>query len=376
MGKLIRFKKKGFSKKDKKKTMNKEEVKKIVIKVFAFIGGLITAIYALMQAYDWIREHKKLDIVVQDDISITYLNENIMQHQNFYPLFEDYVDSDKEYLFTENCATQLMITNHYNNQVVIDKIILEADEIEVDYSPILTFYEGYESEDGLSIFIANTGWGAAKDLNIRMVGKDKNLEEYLKRDVLEFTVPIVEPSEQVEVPFLKNSDLLEDFADGTDLRIDFEVECQCEGIPVINGDIAVFMSEGKLVFGGAGDYAQYVYGIRIDTAAENFSWEKPISEFIDQGETLVFPICFFPDKSCSLNLKISFEIVNDGKTHTISTETSKMYFTVSSIPGWNYKISKSVDDVKSISKEEMEILGSNEEIIVTYPESPAIKVRP
>lgn len=346
--------------------------KDIVVILCTFIGIVLT----IIQIFDWINGHKKLDIVVQDDINVTYLNKNIVQHNNVYPLFEDYVDSDKEYFFTENCATQLMITNHYNNQVVIDKIILEANEIKVDYSPILTFYDGYESEDGLSVFIVNTGWGAAKNLNVKIVGNEKNLEEYLKKEALEFMVPIVAPTEEVEVPLLKNSDLLGYFADGTSLGLDFEVECECEGTPVVYSEVGVFIYEGKLVFGGSGDYAQYIYGIKIDTENDNFLWEESISEFIDKGETLVLPICFFPDKSCSLKLKISFEIVNDGKKEIVSTETSEMHFTVASIPGWNYKLSNPVDDIKNINKEEMENINSNNDVIVSYPENSAIRIRP
>lgn len=345
--------------------------KDIVVIICTFIGIVFTT----MQIYDWISGHKKLDIVMQDDISITYLNRNIVQNNNVYPLFEDYVDSDKEYLFTENCATQLMITNHYNNQVVIDKIILEANEIKVNYSPVLTFYDGNESEDGLSVFIVNTGWGAAKNLKIRMVGTETNLEEYFRKEALEFEVPLVNSSERVEVPLLKNSDLLENLADEIGFGVDFEVECECEGTPIIYSEVGFYIYDGKLTYGGSGDYAQHIYGIKIDTEKDNFLWEESISEFIDQGETLVLPICFFPDKSCSLQLKISFEIVNDGKKEIISTEVYEMYFTVSSIPGWNFKICSPVDDVRAMGKEELESININNDVIVSYPENSVIKIR-
>lgn len=346
--------------------------KDIVMIICTFIG----IVFTIMQIYDWIRGHKKLDIVVQDDISITYLNRNIVQHNNIYPLFEDYVDFDKEYLFTENCATQLMITNHYNNQVVIDKIILEANEIKVDYSPVLTFLNGYESEEGIGVTIVNTGWGTAKNLKIGMVGTDKNLEEYFKKEALEFEVPLVNSAEQVEVPLLKNTDLLANLADGMGFSIDFDVECECEGNPVVYSEVGFYIYDGKLMFGGVGDYAQQIYGIKIDTEKDNFLWEESISEFIDQGETLVLPICFFPDRSCSLKLKISFEIVNDGKKEITSTEASEMYFTVSSIPGWNYKLSSPVDEIRDMSDEEMENININNDVIVSYPENSGIKIRP
>lgn len=349
----------------------KIEPKDIIVIVCTLIGIVLT----LMQIYDWVKEHKKLDIAIQGNISTTYLNRNIKEYKNFYPLFEDYVDSDKEYSFTENCATQLMITNHYDQQVVVDKIMLEANEIKVDYSPILTFSDGYiPEEEGLCISITNTGWGDAKNLKVKVVGSNTNLEEYFKKEALEFMVPIVGSSKQVVVPFLKDSDLLGYFDDGTSFGINFEVECECDGVPEVYSDVAVFIFDGKLEYGDLGDYAQYVYGIKIDTTNENFLWEESIVEFIDQGETLILPICFFPDKSCSLKLKISFEIVKDGEKEIISTELTDMYFTVASIPGWNYKVSSPVEDIKGISEDEMQIIDSNNDAIVTYPQNSAIKI--
>lgn len=358
VGEIIKFNKNKFRIKNRiqdiKKTINKQVVKEIVIKFLTFIGELIAAIFAIMEIYDWINGHKELDIVVSDNVSVTFLNESIKQHNNFYPLFGDYIDFDKECQFIENCATQLMITNHYNNEVVIDKIVLEANEIKVDYSPVLTFSDVNSDvfEEGLGVTIVNTGWGAAKNLKVKMVGEDKDLEKYLKKEALEFTVPIVDSAEQVEIPVLKDSDLLGNIADGTNLKINFEVECECEGTPIIYSEVMACIYEGKFARRWGGGLAEQIYGIEIDTTKDKFLLEESITEFIDQGETLALPICFFPDKSCSLKLKISLEIVNDGIKEMISTEIPEMYFTVSSIQ--NPKISCSFNDIKAMSKEEME----------------------
>lgn len=341
--------------------------KDIVVIICTFIGIVFTT----MQIYDWIRGHKKLNIVIQDDISITYLNENIMQNNNFYPLFEDYVDSDREYSFTENCATQLMITNHYDEQIVLDKISLNVDEIVIDYSPVLCFDNGYNIDNGISIQVANIGWGEAKDLKIRAIGNDKNLEDYFKREALEFKIANLNCATNIEIPFLNNSDILCDFSGWTDFSISFIAECE-EGVLETYGVVEPSIYDGKIMYDGLGGVADYIYGIRIDTDSRKFFWEESILEFIDQGETLVLPICFFPDKSCSLKLEISFEIVNDGKKEIISTGFKKMHFFVSSIPEWNSMIVHPIEDIESMNEEDREFLKNSSNNIISYPENPAI----
>lgn len=349
----------------------KIEAKEIVVIICTFIG----VVFTVMQIYDWIGEHKKPDIVVQEDISISYLDENIMQNNNFYPLFEDYVDSDREYLFTGNCATQLMITNHYENQIVLDKIILEVNEIIVDYRPILHFQDGYNLDDGITVCIANIGWGEAKNLKISAIGIDKNLEDYFEKEALEFEISDLDYGKSINIPFLKNSDILGEFPDWTDFNISFKAESE-DGIKLETyGVILPSIYEGKILYDGLGGVADHVYGIKINTDSENFLWEESILEFIDQGETLVFPICFFPDKSCSLKLKVSFEIVNDGRKEMISTDFSKMQFAVSSIPEWNSMIIHPIEDMEIMDGDGRRLIKNDINSIISYPENPAIKFR-
>ena len=289
-------------------------------------------------------------------------------------IFEDSCNSDKEYFFSENCATQLMITNHYDNQIVVDKIILMANEIEVDYSPVLTFSNGGVTEDGLSVSITNTGWGSAKNIKVKMSDPEKDLEDYLKKEALEFEIPSIDVAESVDIPFLKNSDLLDYYSDNTDFHIDFEVECESDGMPVIYSEVGFYIYQGKLTYGGIGGYATNLYGIKIDTEKDSYYWEESILEFIDQGETLVMPVYFFPDKSCSLQLEIIFEIINDGKAETISTDVNEMHFSVASIPGWNYVINHPIEEVSLMSEDELKYMDS--ETIISYPYSQTVGILP
>lgn len=182
MGKLIKFSKK------KNKSKNKKIKKSINIgEIILAIGAFIAIPWTIMQIYDWINDHKNPSVYMQSDISASYLDsiedfsngldnnkplkdslpnkENASSNVKYgevHMIFDENSDPDKEYLFSENCATQLMITNHYNNQIVMDKIIFKATEIAVAYSLVLTFSPGVATEDGLSVQITNTGWGNAK----------------------------------------------------------------------------------------------------------------------------------------------------------------------------------------------------------------------
>lgn len=342
--------------------------------VVASLSILITAIWGVLQIYDWVKKNAELDIVMQTGVSLTYLKKNSEQYSNLYPLFEGCIDSKKDYRFSENCVTKLMITNHYDNQIVIDKIVLEAREIEVDYSPILIFSIADCTDEGLSIYITNTGWGNAQNLKIAIKGINQNLEDYFRKEALEFALPLIEPATYIEVPFLNNSDLLGQCPDGTSFNIAFEVECECEGTLEIDGEVSFFVQDGKLDYLGGGAGPVFVYGIKIDTDNQEFLWEENILELIDSRETLVFPICFFPNKSCSLLLNISFEIVNDGKREMISTGLERMHFSVSSIEGWNDVINYPIEEVLCLEDHEAaDFFESEGNMVISYPFSPAIK---
>ena len=331
--------------KDKKKKGKQHTKYKNRERYLTLIATIIGIIITSLQIYDWIEKNKKINIAVQNNIKISYLSQNDERYSNIFPLFDEYIDTKKEYQFSEKCATQLMITNHFESEIIIDKIFLEVDKIEVDYSPILFFREGNVLEEGLSIFVGNNGWGDAKNLFVKMTSKNQNLEEYFSKNALEFTVPVISLGEVIEVPFIQNADLITPCSNGTVFSVDFEVECENGTQTVIeNNNVFFEVFDGKLVYAGMGSPTENVYGIKIDTNKNKFSWGEEILESIQSGETLVFPICFFPDKSCTMEFKILFEIVNNGNKAIISTPVTKTTFTVSSIHDYALVLRHSIDE--------------------------------
>lgn len=363
MAKIIKFN----DEIEPRETKKKKSIRKIIKKDIIFVGIILAAICSAIQIYDWYSAHKKIDVVFQNDIKLSYLAKNDEIFSDIYPLFEDYIDQQKEYKFSEKCATQLMITNHFDTQIVIDKIVLEAKQIDVDYRPVLNFESGRIIEDGVSIIINNTGWGNAENLIIR-AKIDNNFssegvsEDYFKEEALEILVPIVKVSQYLEIPFLENSDLIKTCEDGTVFIFNFEVECDGNDLPIVYGSAGFFCESGKLETIDFGDLAESAYGIKIDTDYKDFRWEENISELIDIGETMIFPICFFPDRSCTMEFKILFEVINDGKKSFISTPLTKISFSVSSIPGYSDISMESIDE---------DFIFDLENSIVSYPKNNA-----
>lgn len=350
------------------KKKHKKKGRKTLKKIWKILLAVcpISLLFTVLQIWDWHVTHKEIDIVVKNEMEFSYISKEDERFDNIYPLFDDYIEPDKEYKFSEKCATVLYITNHYNTEIVLDKIILEAEQIDVDYRPVLKFDSGKDMEDGVSFNIENSGWGDAKNLIIRAkINKDISSEgvseDYFKEGSLEVSVPIVKVAEYLNVPFLKNSDLIKPCENGTDFWFDIEVECEGDDLPIVYGSFGYFIENGRLSSIDFGGGSGNVYGIKIDTDNNNFRWEENILEFVKAGDTMALPICFYPDKSCTMQFKIMFEIVNDGKRSFISTPLTKTAFEISSMKV-DYQ-----EDIESLDSETVDDL--NEYIIISYPKN-------
>lgn len=328
----------------KRRNDRKHELRQKLAKSILLSGTFLAAILAVMQIFDWVEGKKNLEIIVQNGISIKYLSKNDERFNDIYPLFQDYI-GDGDNVFSENCAIQLMVTNHHDTQVVVDKIIFEAEEINVDAKPVLHFFLCWPVADGLQISIGNNGWGDARNLSVTIDSPDYDLREFIREEALCFEIPDVKSGEIVETIFLRESDIIKTVKGGMSFSCIFNVECESESpAEVINEDNTVAIDEnGKFVELGRGSNSENVYGIKINTDNTSFKREENISEQINAGDTLVLPICFFPDKSCSMNFKISFEVVCDGKKSIISSDINELVFQVSSIPGLSYERNQEIN---------------------------------
>lgn len=326
------------------------------------IVAVVTFVLGLLQLGDWIRENKKIEVVIQDEISLSYLTQNDERYSNMYPLFRNYIDEDKEYFWSDSCATQLFVTNHYDTEIVISEIVLKVSNIKKDNAPKLFFVGGNTfQKNQLFIKIINDGWSDVKNLEITAVDESNQLKSYFLEDELKFVVPIVETGSFVEVPFLKYTDLIKECEEDMYFDVKFDVICEGNVLSDVVSDYCFAIQDDNMYNYGVGGDSTFVYGIQVDTSKETYTWSEKISECVEGKQTLVLPICFFPDRSCTMEFEIILKIEYDGKSYFISTPLTEANFTVSSY--W-----KCYADLKFYNEENRFM---HSETIVSYPETDA-----
>lgn len=120
---------------------------------------------------------------------------------------------------------------------------------------------------------------------------------------------------------------------------------------------------GRFNFGGENGPNEDIYGVKIDTTYDTYEYTFNISASIKDKERIELPICFFPDKSCTLKFRVKFTAVYKNKRIPVETDWAKLKFQVSSVSSYN------LNDVRGFRKEELiEMIHKYPgEVIVTYP---------
>lgn len=327
---------------DKKYT----EIKNILLKIknsaiWIKIAGIVTFVSALTGILGYCESHRQ-DVPQADiqnqSMSVRYLSE-IGDRQNKYPMFNDDVDPGKDYKASDNCATQVIVSNGYDHPILLQKIIFEAVDIEVDDTPKLLVYLDNESEDQIVLRVANKGWGDAEDVRFEFIGSDANLGDFIDSDKHSIDVACIKAGEEEKIGLWDSSDVVDSSYEGSvgiivkcidnennNLPVDYYFEDECAYIS---------LKKGKFSSMGRGAPGESIYGVRIDTSRDTYKHEYNISEIVQANDRLELPICFYPDKSCSLKFRVILEAVYNNKNETmeIATDWAMIGFQVSSIGG-------------------------------------------
>lgn len=330
----------------------------------AVTGVIVTIISLGFIIYDHMYHEPKADI--QDNaISVEYLSA-IRDDDNIFPMFSDEINSKTQ--FKGNCATQVLITNDNNEELLLDKIIFEAEDIKVNENPDLIIDLEAGSEGNAYFSIYNDGWGDAENLHFTFKGEDINLDDLIPTEKQVLNVKKIRYGTGNHYELWTDDDLLDSDYTGVLVVKPYCVNDGGKQIDLINqyGEktVGVYVSNGKFTLLGRGDCSQEIYGIKINTAENSFQFESSISETIKAFGRLELPICFAPDKSCSFKFKVKFEVVSKGnKKEYISTKTAKVDFKVSSF------LSNNFNDARDFSADELrESLESRNGLAkVSYP---------
>lgn len=356
---------KALAKKQKENTLpTKSNRKERIIATLGIIAAICTIVGVIIQFFDIsipIRSKPKADIM-EDSINVEYL-QSLRAGGQVYPLFQDTINGMGKSFFEGNCATQVFVNNNYEDEILLDKIIFEAQDIEVNTRPVLRLnreFTSFEYSTEIGIDIANIGWGDAKNIIIQFEDMEGNIDEYLKPEKQSIEVPLVRYGDYIQIKLWDNTDFLKEG--------NYKIKMKCmdkEGDIEIEGRdyLLVTVKNGEFLGGGTGAPSMRIYGIRIDTSEESYKKEEAISESIKANERLELPICFSADKSCKLDFRVGFEVIKkNNKKETIWTEWAELELKISSV---FYEL----DNVEDYSKEELTEKAKFEKgrVIVTYP---------
>lgn len=301
---------------------------------------------------------------INKKIIVEYLENKATDDGELYPIFQDSIGEANDDLFKDSCATQVFITNNYEDEILLDKIIFEAQDITINTEPVIGFWESKCTETEIELSIFNKGWGDANNIVLEFEDMNNDIDEYLIEEKQSVEIPVLKYGEEQNIQIWKNTDFLKDGV------YSIKVSCKDEkgGIDIDNGYeggeyIRIEVRDGKFFPPGLGSSGSVIYAIKIDTSSDNYSRNEAISESIKAHERLELPICFSADKSCNLNFRIGFEVVKKhNEKEIIWTELANLDLRIPSI---NFV----VRDVLDYKKEELykEATASPETIIVTYP---------
>lgn len=315
--------------------MNKKENKKSIWITLGGLVGILTLISFLLDYMGLWDLGKSKPTIYTDKISVSYLNTN-NNLDNIYMLFDDEIDNKKEYKLSESCATQLFITNYYEDEIILNSIRFIAEEISVIEEPIISLLV-LEGNGFVDLQLYNIGWADSDMLNLTFEGVNDDLSKHIDRNKLSLSIEGIPSQTSKTIRLWENEDLITDMDSGV---IKFTATCNDamnNTVETVYGEtrdfshLEVDIADGKFVCLGKGGISDLTYGVRIDTSQPSFNYEETIRESIQSQETLALPICFFPDKSCSIRFHIEFSALHNGKQTFCQSDPVTLEFEVSSI---------------------------------------------
>lgn len=323
-----------------------------IIGIFGALFGILTFIIT----YFDISHSSKPNADIQESVmSVSYLSK-LGNRQNKYPMFNDDINNMNEYNYVDNCATQVIVTNDYNNEILLEKMIFEAKDIIEDNTPTLEIDLIPNDNFGVNIMCVNHGWGDAKDITIELYGE--GLDNFIVKDKHSLFIPLIGSGERIDLPIWDKQDLVMKNCTGELYLKASCIDKNGDTIHVLDENlIYISIYDGQFSSAGGFGPSEEIYGVKIDTSNKKYEYEYNISECIKAKERMELPICFYPDKSCSLMFRVTFTIAynNSNDRMNVSTDWAEIKFQVSSISSYG------LNDVLDYSKEQLS------EMIHEYP---------
>lgn len=294
-------------------------------------------------------------------------------------------------VFGNGCLLYYEFTNTSDNEIVIDRFSLDAWNIKINKAPVIFFTEDYCDEpNSISIKCYNEGWGTANKIDFKLradhyfIQSEGGSDVNNLSDFSEYGDPIY-TNEETDIflkffPYFKLESTINQLDAGDTINDIFTLNLKDKKInidqnyeiaPKINficdGQLghsyirSIFLNNEILVFDGrGGGGGKSKYGMLIPTNNYTYSFSKEVTQVIPAHETARIPVFFFPDKSASMNFKVTFDTTCE--TQPVVSYESSLEFFVSSILGLGDSV-----DIENIPNF-MEVSDPKNDI-VTFPYS-------
>lgn len=273
--------------------------------------------------------------------------------------------NEKEYVigkFSDYLVQNALITNiNESNDITLTELKIKANNIKIDYTPVLEVDSCSGGDDAVKINLYNKGWSDISNISISL----KDINDFIDFSGYSANVNLLEYGNNTDTSIqldMGEFSHLTNYGDGdypiyleltfneSDDTFVYETECSIH----VEGTKVSVCFDGN----GTGGPSGICYGICINTDKSSFEFKQSIQEVITAGETLELPIFFFPDKSCEFDYYIEFAVNNAGKKQRIKTDIQHVKYKVDS------SMSSSEWDVEKL----IELKGWREIVnMVTYP---------
>ena len=311
----------------------------------AFVTLLISIVTLIVTVFGFSFRHTPTAYIQEQAMSVSYLSK-LRDEGGTYPLFMDDITDLPADGYFDKCATQVLITNDYDNEILLEEMILEVEDLEVNMNPVLEIHLDVLDYTGESLICTNVGWGDALNVTISFDGED--LDRLIPKEKHSIFIPKIECGEKIEIKLWENSDLLLKNYTGDITAVVNCTDADNNIITISSGDtVQAYVFDGEFSpVGGLGP-SKEIYGIEIDTSKTNSKYMYTISETIKGKERLELPICFYPDKSCKFRGRVTFVAIYNSKNDrmNISTDWVELEFRIPSIDYEKpYDVSKYSED--------------------------------
>ena len=264
-------------------------------------------VFAYETNFDWM-SMEEVDTIISDESKVVVY------------AFEE---NDSFQGYWDGVALTALFSNLTDTDRVITSFTVYADNITVDLSPDLVYGPTGNSSDSIEQFFYNNGWGESGPIHIsadrieRVEDNDVScLQLSLSKDAqTTWVFESMQPGDWREFSFLTQDDFVIEESGQCDGNVLFCLYLDLflpdtgheEEIPIL---LEVSASKVRVYHDGLGGDIDTSYVVKIPTDGDTWVKKYPADQKLPAKKTVRLPIFIVPEKSCSLTIRVEFELSN------------------------------------------------------------------